>query len=115
MLTGKNSAEQKVAEKVAVFWPNQQDRGTHVNVSGAGITKAAKNRDNALKLIEFLSSDDAQHWYADANGEYPVVEGIERGETLQQWGEFKADDLNMGKLGEFNAEALRLMDRAGWQ
>lgn len=115
MLTDNDPAEREAAEQIAVFWPNQQDRGTHINISGAAITKAAKNPENALKLIEFLSSDEAQQWVADVNGEYPVVSGIEISDILEQWGDFKADDLNMGQLGEFNAEALRLMDRVGWQ
>lgn len=115
MLTDNDPVEREAAEKIAVFWPNQQDRGTHINISGAAITKAAKNPENALKLIEFLSSDEAQQWVADVNGEYPIVSGIEISDILEQWGDFKADDLNMGQLGEFNAEALRLMDRVGWQ
>ncbi len=115
MINSDDPAEQEAAAKMGVFWPNQDDRGTHVNVSGAAVTKAAKNRDNAIKLIEFLTSAEAQEWYADVNGEYPVVEGIASSDLLQQWGEFKADPLNMGILGENNSEALKLMDRAGWQ
>ena len=115
MLTGQDKAEQSAAKKIGVFWPNQQDRGTHINVSGAAVTKHAQHRDNAVKLLEFLTSDQAQEWYAQANGEYPLRDSTPIGETLEQWGDFKADNLNMGKLGEFNAEALRLMDRAGWQ
>ncbi len=115
MINSDDPAEQEAAAKMGVFWPNQDDRGTHVNVSGAAVTKAAKNRDNAIKLIEFLTSAEAQEWYAEVNGEYPVVEGIASSDLLQQWGEFKADPLNMGILGENNSEALKLMDRAGWQ
>ncbi len=115
MINSDDPAEQEAAAKMGVFWPNQDDRGTHVNVSGAAVTKAAKNRDNAIKLIEFLTSAEAQEWYAQVNGEYPVVEGIASSDLLQQWGEFKADPLNMGILGENNSEALKLMDRAGWQ
>ncbi|MDX1572446.1 MAG: Fe(3+) ABC transporter substrate-binding protein [Methylophaga sp.] len=115
MINSDDATEQEAAAKMGVFWPNQDDRGTHVNVSGAAVTKAAKNRDNAIKLIEFLTSAEAQEWYAQVNGEYPVVEGIASSDLLQQWGEFKADPLNMGVLGENNSEALKLMDRAGWQ
>ncbi len=115
MLNSDDLAEQEAAAKIGVFWPNQNDRGSHVNISGAAVTKAAKNRDNAVKLIEFLSSDEAQQWYAEVNGEYPVVKGIASSTLLQQWGEFKADPLNMAILGENNREALKLMDRAGWQ
>lgn len=115
MLQSDDEAERSAAEKVAVFWPNQADRGTHINISGAAVTAAAKNRDNAIKLLEFLTSDEAQKWYAEKNGEYPIRSDIPVGDTLQQWGEFEADDLNMGILGQYNADALRLMDRAGWK
>ncbi|MCC5796989.1 MAG: Fe(3+) ABC transporter substrate-binding protein [Methylophaga sp.] len=115
MLTDNDPAERQAAEVIEVFWPNQQDRGTHVNVSGAGLTAAARNRDAAIALIEFLSGDRAQQWYAEANGEYPVRDDIEIGEILSQWGDFKADQLDMSILGDNNAQALRLMDRAGWR
>lgn len=115
MVNSNDPTEREAAAKIGVFWPNQNGRGTHVNVSGAAVTKAAKNRDNAIKLMEFLTSDEAQHWYAEVNGEYPVVEDIASSTLLQQWGEFKADPLNMSVLGENNTEALKLMDRAGWQ
>ncbi|MCW8829007.1 MAG: extracellular solute-binding protein, partial [Gammaproteobacteria bacterium] len=115
MLTGGDPEQRAIAEQVAVFWPNQQGRGAHVNVSGAALIKASKNREAAIALIEFLASDASQQWYAETNGEYPVREGIEVSETLKAWGEFKADDLNLGRLGELNPEALMLMDRAGWR
>ncbi len=115
MLNSDDPAEREAAAKMGVFWPNQNGRGSHVNISGAALTKSAKNRDNAVKLIEFLSSNEAQQWYAEVNGEYPIVEGIASSGLLQQWGEFKADPLNMSVLGENNMEALKLMDRAGWQ
>lgn len=115
MLHSDDPAERKAANKMAIFWPNQDGRGTHVNVSGIGLTAAADRRENAVRLMEFLVSDEAQRWYAQTNHEYPVKSGVELSDTLAAWGEFKADDLNMAKLGEFNAEAVRLMDRAGWR
>ncbi len=115
MLTSNDPQQREAAEKIAVFWPNQDDRGTHINVSGAGVINNAKNAENAIKLLEFLSSETAQQWYAEANGEYPVVANIAKGEVLEQFGEFRADPLDMKILGELNADALRLMDRAGWQ
>jgi len=115
MLNGNDEAQIKAAQKVAVFWPNQDDRGTHVNVSGIAITKSSKNTENANKLIEFLLTDAAQQWYADTNNEYPVVSGIAPSETLKSWGSFKSDSLNLSKLGEFNPQAVKLMDRAGWR
>ncbi len=113
MLQDKN--DRAAAEKLAIVWPNQDGRGTHVNVSGAGMTKHAKNTDNAIKLLEFLVSPEAQKWYAEVNNEYPVRPDAEVGAVLQQWGEFKADELNLSNLGIHNAEAVRVMDRAGWR
>lgn len=116
MLQDKKDAEQRAAaEKMVVLWPNQSGRGAHVNVSGAGVTVASKNRDNAVKLIEFLANASSQAWYAQVNNEYPVRAGTETSELLQSWGEFKADDLNLAVLGKNNAAAVRLMDRAGWK
>jgi iron(III) transport system substrate-binding protein len=115
MLTSKDEAQKAAASKVAVFWPNQADRGTHVNVSGATILASAKNKANAVKLLEFLASDEAQQWYADVNGEYPIRDGIAVNETLKSWGQFKKDTLKLDQLGELNPQAVMLMDRAGWK
>jgi iron(III) transport system substrate-binding protein len=115
MLTDNDPQQRRIAEQVAVFWPNQQGRGSHVNVSGAALIKASHNREAAVKLLEFLAGDAAQQWYAEVNGEYPVRSGVKMSETLKGWGPFKADSLNLGRLGELNAEALMLMDRAGWR
>lgn len=108
-------AEQEASAKVAVFWPNQNSSGAHINVSGIGITRSSGNQDEARQLIEFLLSDTAQHWYAESNFEYPVVKGIPVSETLREWGEFKADKLPLNLLGKYNSEAVRIMDRAGWK
>lgn len=107
--------ERKLASQLRIFWPNQADRGTHVNVSGAGVTKYSRNKDNAIELIEFLSSDEAQEWYSAVNNEYPVVPGVTIAPTLSSWGEFKADSVKLSKLGENNRAAVELMDRAGWK
>lgn len=115
MVNSQDPAEREAAAKVAVFWPDAKTTGVHVNVSGAGVTAYARNRDNALKLLEFLASDSAQRWYADVNNEYPVNPAIPPSATLESWGTFKADTLNVAKLGELNAAAVRLMDRAGWK
>lgn len=115
MLTGEDPDQRAAAEEVAIFWPNQSDRGTHVNVSGAGVTTYAPNRDNAVRLLEFLASEDAQRWYAESNQEYPVRPGVPVSETLAAWGTFKSDDVNLNRLGELNGEAVMLMDRAGWK
>ncbi|KAB7623935.1 Fe(3+) ABC transporter substrate-binding protein [Alkalilimnicola sp. S0819] len=111
----QDPAQREIAEHVAIVWPDQAGRGVHVNVSGAGVTRHARNPDNAVKLLEYLAGLEAQRWYAEVNSEYPVNPRAERSEMLQTWGEFKADELNLGLLGEHNAEAVRLMDRAGWR
>lgn len=122
MLTNeKDPAQQQAAKAVSLFWPNQHDtaegkaRGVHVNVSGIGMTSAAKHKEAALKLMEFLVNKAAQKWYADVNHEYPVVADVEWSELLKSWGKFKADTLNLSRLGELNTEAVKLMDRAGWK
>ncbi|SIT68492.1 iron(III) transport system substrate-binding protein [Ectothiorhodosinus mongolicus] len=114
MLNGEG-ADLEAARALGVHWPNQEGRGVHVNVSGAGVITHSRNKDNAVKLLEFLVSDSAQRWYAEINQEYPVKEGVAWSETLQSFGSFKADSVNLGSLGNYNAEAVRLMDRAGWQ
>jgi iron(III) transport system substrate-binding protein len=115
MLSGKDAAQRDAASKVAIFWPNQSDRGAHVNVSGAAVTAHARNRDNAVRLLEFLVQPDAQSWYAEVNFEYPVREDVAWSGLLESWGRFKSDSLNLSKLGENNARALMIMDRAGWK
>jgi iron(III) transport system substrate-binding protein len=115
MLTSGDPSQVTAAEAVRVFWPNQDGRGTHVNVSGIAMTHSAKNKAAAAKLMEFLVSPESQAWYAEVNGEYPVRPDAEISELLLSWGEFKADDLPLSKLGELGPEAVRLMDRAGWK
>ncbi|OOG22743.1 Fe(3+) ABC transporter substrate-binding protein [Thioalkalivibrio denitrificans] len=110
-----DDADRRAADAIGVFWPNQDDRGVHVNVSGAGVTAHARNRDNAIRLLEFMAGDEAQAWYAEANQEYPVKPDVPHSETLAGFGEFKADAVNLGLLGAHNAAAVRLMDRAGWR
>ena len=115
MLASNREEQVQVAEKVRLFWPDQDARGAHMNVSGAAVLKAARHKPEALRLLEFLVSDESQRWYAEQNHEYPVRPGIDSGATLQGWGSFKADDLNLNRLGEHNAAAVKLMDRAGWK
>lgn len=115
MLAGSDAADRAAAEKMGVIWPDQEHHGVHVNVSGIGLTAAAKHKAEAIRLMEFLVSDEAQRWYADGNFEYPVKPGVPWNATLESFGQFKADSLPMEKLGELNASAVRLMDRAGWK
>lgn len=110
-----NAADRKAAQAVGIFFPNQDGRGAHVNVSGAGVTKASKNREAAVKFLEFLAADEAQKSFPQATYEYPVVEGIEWSDMQKSWGAFKADKLNLSKLGEYNDEAVRIFNRVGWE
>ena len=114
MING-NEADREAASKVRVIFPNQKNRGTHVNVSGAGVVKTAPNPENAVKFIEFLASNEAQKNFASGNQEYPVLVGIETTPTLKGFGPYKSDTLNAAKLGANNKEAVRTMDRAGWR
>jgi iron(III) transport system substrate-binding protein len=100
---------------VAVFWPNQGDRGVHVNISGAGVTKHAKHRVEATKLLEFLSSTDAQSLYADANYEYPANPAVKPSTIITAWGNFKADTVDVAAAGELQVAAVKLLDRVGYK
>jgi len=115
MLESSQKNEVTAASKIKLFWPDQDGRGTHMNVSGAGILKPAKNKKDAIQLLEFLVSDYAQQWYADSNHEYSINPEIESSSILKIWGDFKADNLNLGLLGKYNTDAVLLMDRVGWK
>jgi iron(III) transport system substrate-binding protein len=115
MLTDSDSAQVEAAQKVAVFWPNQDNRGVHVNISGAGVARYAPNKEAAKALLEFMLTEDAQAWYAEHNGEYPVLEGTAQSAVLKQFGDFKAESIPLQRVGELNSKALVLMDKAGWK
>ncbi len=100
---------------VKIFWANQDTTGTHVNVSGAGVVSGSDNPAGALKLIEWLSSDEAQGLYASSDKEYPVKEGIDESEMLRSWGEFKRDEISVQKFGSLQTQAIQLMDKAGYK
>jgi len=115
MLNSTDPEEVKVAEQVGVFFPNQETTGTHINISGAGVTKYSPNAANALKLIEFLSGEQAQKQYAEANYEYPVNDSVEPSELLKTWGEFQYQDINLTKLGENNSQSIKIFNQVGWK
>lgn len=115
MLASDDAAEREAAGKVTLVFPNQDDRGTHVNISGAGIVRTAPHRAAAVKLLEYLVSDEAQEAFAAGSFEYPVVKGVPLSPILQKFGSFKEDTLGAHILGKHNQEAVRLMDRAGWR
>lgn len=107
--------DQEVAEKVAVFFPNQDGRGTHVNVSGAAVVKTAPNKENGIKLIEYLASPEAQRYFADTSLEYPANPEVKPHPVLASWGEFKQDTLNPSVYAQNAAEAAMITDRCGWK
>ncbi|MHB1127358.1 MAG: Fe(3+) ABC transporter substrate-binding protein [Bacillota bacterium] len=115
MLNSANPEEQKVAQQVGVIFPDQNGAGTHINVSGIGLTKYAKNKENAVKLMEFLSSDKAQKLFADANFEFPANPTVEPSDWLKSLGEFKAQDINLSVLGENNSAAVKIFNEVGWK
>jgi iron(III) transport system substrate-binding protein len=100
---------------LALYWPNQKDRGVHVNVSGAGVTKHAKQRAAAVKLLEWLSSEKAQNLFADTDMEYPVNPKVKPHAAVAAWGAFKQDSINVAEAGKRQAQAVKLMDRAGYK
>ncbi|SFN88933.1 iron(III) transport system substrate-binding protein [Formivibrio citricus] len=100
---------------VGIFWANQKAGGVHVNVSGAGVTRHARNEKGAIRLIEWLSSNKAQNLYADKNMEYPANPKIKADSIVAGWGSFKPNLINVAKAGELQAQATKLMDRAGYK
>jgi iron(III) transport system substrate-binding protein len=115
MLSSKDKTTQKQAKRVNVIWPNQADRGVHINISGVALAKNAPNKDAAVKLIDFLLTNESQLWYAKTNHEYPILANIAWSELLQSFGTFKAEQVPLSKLGVLNAAAVKMMDRAGWK
>lgn len=115
MLNSKDTEEVKVAESVGIFFPNQDTTGTHVNISGIGVTKHAKNVENATKFIEFLSSEQAQQQFASTNHEYPVNPKVEPSDYIKSWGTFKEQNIDLSALGKNQQQAIKLFDQAGWK
>ncbi|WP_099189029.1 Fe(3+) ABC transporter substrate-binding protein [Tepidibacter mesophilus] len=115
LLNSSDPEEVKVGEQVSVFFPNQDTTGTHINISGAGVTKDANNKENAVKFIEFLSQEKAQSVFAEANYEYPVNPNVEPSELLKSWGEFKTQDISLNKLGENNKRAVEIFNEISWK
>ena len=115
MLSSSNPEERAVGEQMRVFFPNQDGRGAHVNVSGAGVTASAKNPSGALSLLEFLAGETAQRVWAHANYEYPVNRNVRPAPLLESWGELKADALGLHLLGAHNTAAVMIFDQVGWR
>ncbi len=116
LMRSSKPEDKKVVDALGVVWPNQATWGTHINVSGAGIVKTAPNKANAVKFLEYLSSDQAQTYFAEGNNEWPAVPSVKvTNPALQKLGTFKADQLNVGELAKNAATAQKLFDRAGWR
>ncbi|MCU7611254.1 extracellular solute-binding protein [Anaplasma capra] len=111
-----SKADREASSKLAIFFPNQKvGMGTMVNISGGAVAKHAKNLDNAVKLLEFLSGPEAQKVYADVNQEYPIVKGVEYSDVLRSWGEFRESELPLQDLEAHLAEAVLIADEEGWK
>jgi iron(III) transport system substrate-binding protein len=115
LMRSNMDADKAVVAATGIIFPNQSGRGTHVNISGAGIVATAPNPDNAMRFLEYLASDSAQKYFAEGNNEYPVVSGLLENEALIEMGEFATDTLNVSVFGMHQAEAQRVFDRAGWK
>ena len=117
LLSSQNEEELKAGKSVSVFFPNQAEnqRGAHINVSGIALTKNSSNRENAIKLIKYLQTDEAQKTYVDNTYEYSVNPSISPNEIVQSWGDFKMDDLDLNLLGSERDEAIRIFDKSGWK
>ena len=102
-------------DRIGLVFPNQGDRGTHVNISGAGVAANAPNKDNAIRFLEYLASDQAQQYFAAGNDEYPVVEGISTDSPIQQFGTFIADDVNVSVYGNNQAKAQDIYNAVGYK
>ncbi|MGL5029403.1 MAG: extracellular solute-binding protein, partial [Wolbachia pipientis] len=111
------SSENKknVADKLGAFFPNRNDHGVMVNISGAAVTKNAKNRENAIVLLEFLVSKQAQELYAKKNQEYPIIEGVETSDILKSWGNYSQSDLPLSELEKHLFEAVMVADECKWK
>jgi len=115
MLTDEKEPEQKAwAESVNILFPNTNDRGTHINISGAVVAKYAPHKENAIKLLEFLASDKGQEMYAEVNYEYPVKQGVPWSPLVKSWGEFKPDPISLEEVGALRKKASELVDRVGF-
>ncbi|MFC4351547.1 Fe(3+) ABC transporter substrate-binding protein [Fodinicurvata halophila] len=115
LVRSDDEADQEVVESTELVWPNQDGRGAHQNISGAGVLKNAPHKDAAVKFLEYLATDEAQAYFANGNNEYPVVEEALDNEVLEEFGRPKLDEVNVSVYGENQPEAQMIFDRAGWK
>lgn len=109
-----NEEQRPWAEAVNIVFPNQDDRGMSMNISGMSLIEGAPNHDNAIKLMEFLSGDAAQEIYADVNYEYPVKSGVEWSDNVKSWGTFKADTVSLAEIARLTPDAIKMVDEVGY-
>ena len=115
LVKSDEAADRSVADSTALFFPNQGDRGTHINISGAGVLANAPHPDAAVAFLEYLITPAAQAVFAEGNNEYPVVEGVEVDPVVAELGDFETDAASVNAFGANNAEALLIFDEAGWK
>jgi iron(III) transport system substrate-binding protein len=115
MLNGKDQKDIDIANSVKIFFPAQKTTGTHINISGAGVTLHAKNKENAVKLIEFLSSSEAQSIFAEGNHEYPVNPKVKASGTVVAWGTFKEDNIALNEIGKNTKKAVEIATEGNWK
>jgi iron(III) transport system substrate-binding protein len=121
ILKSDKAEDKAIADKIGVFFPNQGNRGTHINISGGGVIKTAPNRAAAIQFLEHLASKESQEIFAGSNNEYPVLRGVATDSVVAQFDDylpsktFKEDKLNAAEIGRLNGDALKVMDRAGWK
>jgi iron(III) transport system substrate-binding protein len=116
IMRSKKPEDKAFVEKVGLIWPNQADRGTHINISGGGLLQKAPNRDAGVKFLEYLASDAAQTLFANGNNEWPIVKGAKLANpALESLGQFKIDPLPLANLGKTQVTAQRIADEVGWK
>lgn len=117
LLSSEKESEVLAGKSISVFFPNQakEDRGTHVNISGFALTKNAPNRENAIKLLEYLTDVEAQNTYVNNSFEYPINPKVKPSKIVSSWGEFKFDKLDLNLLGSLRADAIKIFDYTGWK
>ena len=115
MLSGEDKKDIEIAKSLKIFFPAQDTTGTHINISGAGVTAYAKHKENAIKLIEFLSSEEAQAAFAEGNSEYPVNPKVKPSQTVASWGTFKEDNISLSEVGKYTKKAVELASKGDWK
>ena len=117
LLSSEKEEEKKAGNSVSVFFPNQgdDDRGSHINISGIGLAKNSPNKENAIKLMEYLTSEEAQNTYVNNSYEYAANPKVKPSKIVQDWGSFKIDKLDLNMLGKYRNEAIQIFDKTGWK